>query len=90
MANKKAVTEDIKPSWLNPVRAAQAVCRTNKGYAVVKLTILVNKNDVMLWSEPELTKIHPARLAETNISPTVLALMLEMTDGEVDNNNSGT
>lgn len=90
MANRDNVTEDIKPSWLNPVRAAQAACRNNKGYAVVRLTILVNKNDPMLWLEPELGKIHPARLAEVNLSPELLAAMLEIADRAVDNKKSGT
>jgi len=82
MTAKKSgsITEDIKPSWLNPVRAAQAACRDNKGYAIVQMTILVNKNDPMLWAEPTLVKVHPARLAERSVSPTLLAAMLDLVD----------
>ena len=87
---KKNVTDDIKPSWLNPVRAAQAVCRDNKGFAVVHLVILVDKNDPVAWKEPELLKIHPARLAEHTVSPMLLAGMLEIVDQQVDNNDPGT
>lgn len=87
---KKSVTEDIKPSWFNPVRAAQAACRNNKGYAIVHLAVLVDQNDPVAWMEPSLKKIHPARLAQHNISPMLLAAMLEAVDGEVDNNQAGT
>lgn len=90
MAKRSSVTEDIKPSWLNPVRAAQAACRNNKGYAVVQLTLLVDKNDPVAWAEPRLVKIHPARLTEYTISPLILASMLEIASQKVDNNNSGT
>ena len=92
MADKKGrnITEDIKPSWLNPVRAAQAACRRNRGYAIVKLTLLVNKNDPVVWSEPELIKIHPAKLADYQVSPAMLAVMLELADAEVDNKKDDT
>lgn len=93
MAKNKqsSITEDIKPSWLNPVRAAQAACRNNKGYAIVTLAILVNKNDPMLWIEPKLTKIHPARLAEARLTPATLAAMLELADAnKVDNHKEDT
>jgi hypothetical protein len=90
MTGKKNVTEDIKPSWLNPVRAAQAACRTNRGYAVVTLRIVVNKNDPMMWAEPEVVKIHPARISEYPVSPTLLAVMLELADGTVDSDRSVT
>lgn len=85
------ITEDIKPSWLNPVRAAQAACRKNKGFAIVHLVLLVNENnDPVAWKEPKLLKIHPAKLAEHSISPLVLAAMLEIEDAQVDNNNTDT
>ena len=87
---KKDLTEDIKPSWLNPIRAAQAACKTNRGYAVVQMTILVNKNDPMLWAEPKVMKIHPAKIAEYQVSPAMLAVMLELADIKVDNDKSDT
>lgn len=91
MARKKNnVTEDIKPSWLNPVRAAQAACRNNKGFAIIQITLLVDKNDPVAWTEPILTKIHPARLAEHNISPLIIGALLDMLDPQVDNKESGT
>jgi hypothetical protein len=91
MADKRnSVTEDIKPSWLNPVRAAQAACRNNKGFASVHFTLLVDKNNPVAWGEPKLVKIHPARLSQYNISPMLLGALLEMMEPEVDNNQSGT
>jgi hypothetical protein len=89
-SNNKNVTEDVKKSWLNPVRAAQAACRDNKGYALVHLVLLVDKNDPVAWKEPEVSKIHPARLAEHNVSPLMLAALLEAIDKQVDNKNTDT
>jgi hypothetical protein len=74
----KKITEDIKPSWLNPIRAAQAACRSNRGYAILTLKIVVDKNDPVAWLDPELSKIHPARLAGGNLSPSLLGIMLEL------------
>lgn len=73
-----SITEDIKPSWLNPIRAAQATCRSNRGYAILTLRIVVNKNDPVIWLDPELSKIHPARLAGADLSPSLLGSMLEL------------
>jgi hypothetical protein len=85
---QSSITEDIKPSWLNPIRAAQAACKDNKGYAVLRLVVLVNKNDAIAWQDPKTTKIHPLRLSEVNITPTMLGMLLELSGGGVDNINS--
>ena len=82
---KTSVTEDIKPSWLNPIRAVQAACKDNKGYAVLNLVVLVNKNDAIAWQDPKITKIHPLRLSEVNVTPTRLGMLLELADDGVDN-----
>ncbi len=90
MTKRKNITEDIKPSWLNPIRAAQAACRYNKGYAIVRIAVLVNKNDAVAWQDPELIKIHPKHLSETNVTPAFLATLLELGNNivlGVDNNN---
>jgi hypothetical protein len=92
MAKKKTSTEDIKPGWLNPIRAAQAVCKSNNGYGIVHLTVLVSKNEPVSWLEPSLKKIHPAALASLEgaaFSPTLLSLLVSLTK-EVDNKESGT
>lgn len=86
---KGAATKDIKPSWLNPIRAAQAACKENRGYGVLTLRLVVNGNDPVMWEEPSLKKIHPAKLAETAVSPTLLATML-MLGEPVDNKTGGT
>lgn len=74
---KEELAVDIKPSWLKPIRAAQAACTRNRGYAVVQLILLVDKNDPIMWLEPQLLKVHPSRLTESNISPMLLAALLE-------------
>ena len=76
-------TDDIKESWLNPIRAIQAACRGNKGIAYVTVTILVDKNDAIRWTEPQLTKIHPAKITASNVNSEILSALLDM--GQVDN-----
>lgn len=82
MAKSDNLTVDIKPSWLKPIRAAQAACTKNRGYGIVYLAVLVNKNDPVMWKEPVLVKIHPARMAESNISPMILSALLDNIDDE--------
>lgn len=54
------LTEDIKPQWLNVIRAMQAACCRNQGYATVSIKVLINRNgEPINWSEPKLEKIHP-------------------------------
>ena len=90
MAKKKRPsTEDIKPGWLNPIRAAQAVCKANNGYGIVHLTVVVSKNEPVAWLEPSLNKIHPASLEGASFSPTLLGLLISLAKG-VDNKESGT
>lgn len=80
---KRKVTSDIKDSWLNPIRAAQAACSGNKGLAVVTLVVLVDKNNPVRWIEPEVKKVHPVRLTEDNCNEEVLGSILEAS--QVDN-----
>ena len=54
------ITDDIKPQWLNVIRAMQAACHRNQGYATVAVKVLVNRDgEPINWSEPRLEKIHP-------------------------------
>jgi len=54
------ITEDIKPQWLNVIRAMQAACYRNQGWATVTVKVLVNsRGEPRCWSEPKLEKIHP-------------------------------
>ncbi len=76
-------TDDIKDSWLNPIRAAQAACAGNKGLGLVTITVLVHINDAVRWSEPELVKVHPARIDIENCNEDILSALLLL--GEVDN-----
>ena len=71
-------TDDIKESWLNPIRAAQATCRNNRGLALVTMTVLVHKNDAVRWSEPKLIKIHPARIDGKNTNEEILNAILNI------------
>ena len=71
-------TDDIKDSWLNPIRAAQAACSGNKGLGLVTITVLVHLNEAVRWSEPELVKVHPAKLKTENINEEILSALLDM------------
>jgi hypothetical protein len=54
------VTSDVKPQWLNVVRAMQAACYRNQGYATIAIKVLVNREgEPLTWSEPKMEKIHP-------------------------------
>ncbi len=86
-AKRGTSTEDIKPGWLNPIRAAQAVCTANNGYGIVHLTVVVSKNEPIAWLEPSLEKIHPASLEGASFSPTLLGLLISLAKG-VDNKES--
>jgi len=73
-----SATDDIKESWLNPIRAAQAACKNNRGLAVVTMRVLVHKNDALRWSEPKLEKVHPARIDKHNTNDEILEIVLNM------------
>lgn len=80
-------TQDIKESWLNPIRHAQAACYKNRGYAILTMSVVVKENDAVLWLDPELVKISPIKLARANISPTLVGLLTQLAkhnNGEFD------
>ena len=60
-----SITQDIQPAWLNVIRAMQAACYRNQGYATVAVKVLVNRDGIPVnWSEPRLEKIHPKTSAK--------------------------
>lgn len=70
-----SVTEDIRPAWLNVVRALQAACHRNRGLATVSVKVLVDENNKPIYySEPKLEKIHPKM--------TPLQILLDLTNAE--------
>lgn len=85
---KSKEPQDIKKGWHNPIRAAQAACHDNKGYAIVTLRVVVNKNEPVFWLEPNVQKIHPAAIAGVSFSPVLIGLLAEITT-DVDNRESG-
>jgi len=82
MANSNVATEDIKETWLNTIRAAQAACSQNKGLAILHIFVVVDKKDPVAWAPVKLTKVHPAKLADGNVNEEILALLLS--SGSVD------
>ena len=57
---------DIRPQWLNVVRRLQSVARIgNEGFAILSITILVDKEGVpVVWTEPKRTKVEPKTASE--------------------------
>jgi len=81
--------QEIKKGWHNPIRAIQAACTDNKGYGIVTLTVVVNKNEPVFWLEPEMRKIHPASIAGVSFSPTIIGLLAQIAP-RVDNKEDDT
>lgn len=87
--NEGTDAQDVKRGWLNPIRAVQAACTSNKGYGIVQLTVVVKKNEPVFWLEPELKKVHPAALGGATFSPTLLGLLIAAAE-LVDNKENDT
>lgn len=83
-------TLDVKKEWLNPIRAAQAACHGNEGYAVVTLTVLVRGNEPVIWLQPQSEKLEPKRLASHGMSVELLGAIADMIEkrARVDETNS--
>ncbi len=89
------VPEDIHWEWLEVIKAAQAACKDNRGFAKLDLVISVVHNKPMLWTikgiEPtdpcemespkfQLLKLSPKRVAEWKMSSEVVAALMAMCD----------
>lgn len=77
--SKTAPTEDIHPNWLNIIRAIQATCVNNNGLAVISVSVGVDGNEPTCWFEPEISRIHPMRLAKAKMTPRLATTFLMMT-----------
>lgn len=82
------VPEDIHWEWLEVIKALQAACKDNNGYAKLTVNISVNKNKPVLWVTEydaagevvppsfRLLKLSPKRLADTELTyETAVALV---------------
>lgn len=89
------VPDDIHWEWLEVIKAAQAACKDNGGFAKLTLVVSVIHNKPMLWakksiepidmcdSEPpqyELLKISPKRVAEWKMSSELVAALMAICD----------
>lgn len=79
-SDRPLLPEDVKPSWLNVIRSAQAACKDNGGYAILTIRVAVKHNDAVMWDEPVLMKVSPARLADVEVDPDILGLLLAYMD----------
>lgn len=53
------VPEDIHWEWLEVIKAAQAACKDNGGYAQFTMTLSVHHNKPVLWIPPAMVEIEP-------------------------------
>jgi len=75
---------DIRPEWLNVIRAVQASCSKNEGFGKVTIDVVVNGNLPVLWSKGEFTQISPKQLSSFEISPKILMALAQMMNVEND------
>lgn len=71
---------DVKREWLDVIRHLQAACHGNKGYAVLNIKIAVKQNIPVLWLEADIDRIHPSKLAEVKMTPTIAAVITGLMD----------
>ena len=62
---------DIQPQWLGLIRRLQSASYSvgNKGYAIVQINVLVDKEGKpLIWSEPKVTRLEPNGRTEEFLS----------------------
>ena len=65
MAENNNVYLDIKTPWLSVLRSMQAQGRSQRGIAVMNITIVINSEGLPLWwTTPRLTKLEPKSQAD--------------------------
>ena len=89
------IPEDIHWEWLEVIKAAQAACKDNSGFAKLTLVISVHLNKPILWSprgiDPveqnevespkyNLLQLSPKRIAEYKMSAKVVASLIAVND----------
>jgi hypothetical protein len=71
------VPEDILWEWLEVIKAAQAACKNNQGFARFTLTVSVHKNKPVLWAPAwlttDLTTLVPPAYSLLKLSPKRVA-----------------
>jgi len=72
------IPQDIKKEWLSVIRAAQAACKDNRGYAVVTLRVAVNGGIPLMWAQPSVVKLHPKRASIGGITNDVFASLVAL------------
>jgi len=62
---QKQMPQDIKPQWLNVIRRLQSACATNKGFAILSISVIVDaEGEPRIWTEPKCTKLEPKKSTE--------------------------
>jgi hypothetical protein len=78
-SNNGSAPEDVKPCWMNVVRAAQAACAGNNGYGIIDIRVAVNGNVAVLWETKLTKKLSPRSAANIEMTEeTAAALMAHM------------
>jgi len=89
------IPEDIHWEWLEVIKAAQAACKDNNGFAKLTLVISVHRNKPILWSPMGIAPIEiaevespkynvlqlsPKRIAEYRMSAELVAALIAVSD----------
>lgn len=89
------VPEDIHWEWLEIIKAAQAACKDNGGFARLNLVVSVVHNKPMLWAikgieeqDPcdsespkyRILQLSPKRVSEWKMSSEIVAALIAMCD----------
>jgi hypothetical protein len=97
LSPNEPVPEDIHWEWLEVIKAAQAACRQNGGFAQFTITVSVHHNKPILWAPAEVIEImpedaippgfkllplSPKRVSEYRFTSEVAAALMALHNGE--------
>ena len=75
---------DLHPDWLNVMRAAQAVLKTNKGFGVMTIIVSTMGSVPIFWEPVLRHRLHPARVGNKQMSPEIAGALMALMDKYVD------
>ena len=75
---------DLHPDWLNVMRAAQAVLKDNKGFSVMTIIVSVVGSTPVFYEPVIRHRLHPARAANKQMTPTIAGALMALMDKYVD------
>ncbi len=62
---------DLKAHWGSVMRAVQAACHNNPGYVLLRVAVVVRRDEPVAWTVTP-SPVHPVSLSNGTLSPAVL------------------